>query len=227
MPTIVPVADCAGRALAGLLARRARTCSLNRRPAMLSVASTRTCPLCTTAIITAPGEKCGLERARRAGAIRTHHLRHPPPAAKPWDFSVSFPPSGQLTSEASRSIPTLPNSPASRCGSARSSGCCEPGSVFRNLSPLDTIECREAILAPDGSEPSWPESDVVIGNPPFLGGKLSVRSLGEDYVSKMFKAYSGRVSAEADLVTYWLVNRCALESSRCLGHGERLPSRAR
>ena len=37
------------------------------------------------------------------------------------------------------------------------------------LDPLDTIECRDAILNPDGSEPDWPAADVVIGNPPFLG----------------------------------------------------------
>ena len=40
------------------------------------------------------------------------------------------------------------------------------------LKPLDTIECRDAILTPDNIEPKWPEADVVIGNPPFLGGKL-------------------------------------------------------
>ena len=40
------------------------------------------------------------------------------------------------------------------------------------LEPLETIECRDAILAADGGEPEWPEADVVIGNPPFLGGKL-------------------------------------------------------
>ena len=40
------------------------------------------------------------------------------------------------------------------------------------LRPLDTIECRDAILTPDDTEPDWPEADVVIGNPPFLGGKL-------------------------------------------------------
>ena len=39
------------------------------------------------------------------------------------------------------------------------------------LKPLDTIECRDAIVTPDGTEPDWPEADVVIGNPPFLGGK--------------------------------------------------------
>ena len=71
------------------------------------------------------------------------------------------------------------------------------------LKPLDTIECRDAILTPDDTEPDWPEADVVIGNPPFLGGKLLITHLGEDYVSRMFKTYVGRVPAEADLVCYW------------------------
>ena len=73
------------------------------------------------------------------------------------------------------------------------------------LKPLDTIECRDAILTPEGEEPEWPEADVVIGNPPFLGGKLLLASLGEGYVSKVFSTYAGRVPAEADLVTYWFI----------------------
>ncbi len=71
------------------------------------------------------------------------------------------------------------------------------------LKPLDTIECRDAILTPDNTEPDWPEADVVIGNPPFLGGKLLISGLGEDYVSQLFANYAGRVPAEADLVCYW------------------------
>ena len=59
------------------------------------------------------------------------------------------------------------------------------------LDPLDTIECRDAILVPDGSEPDWPEVDAVIGNPPFLGGKLLIGGLGEDYVARMFAAWKG------------------------------------
>ena len=73
------------------------------------------------------------------------------------------------------------------------------------LEPLDNIECRDAILTPEGGEPEWPEADVVIGNPPFLGGKLLNGNLGEEYVARMFAAYDGRVPAEADLVTYWFV----------------------
>ena len=73
------------------------------------------------------------------------------------------------------------------------------------LKPLETIECRDAILAPDGSEPTWPQADVVIGNPPFLGGKLLIGELGEDYVSRLFAAWRCRVPPEADLVCYWFV----------------------
>ena len=73
------------------------------------------------------------------------------------------------------------------------------------LKPLDTIECRDAIMTPDGGEPEWPAVDVVIGNPPFIGGKLLNTGLGEDYVSRIFSVYAGRVPAEADLVCYWFV----------------------
>ena len=71
------------------------------------------------------------------------------------------------------------------------------------LQPLDTIECRDAVLTEGGLEPDWPDADVVIGNPPFLGGKLLITHLGEDYVSRMFETYASRVPAEADLVCYW------------------------
>ena len=73
------------------------------------------------------------------------------------------------------------------------------------LKPLDTIECRDAIVGADGEESEWPEADVVIGNPPFLGGKFLNVNLGEDYVSSIFTVYEGRVPAEADLVCYWFV----------------------
>ena len=45
----------------------------------------------------------------------------------------------------------------------------------------------------------------MIGNPPFLGGKLLNAYLGEDYVSRIFAVYENRVPAEADLVCYWFV----------------------
>jgi type II restriction/modification system DNA methylase subunit YeeA len=77
--------------------------------------------------------------------------------------------------------------------------------ITRNpiLRPLDTIECRDAILNRDGTEAEWPAADVIIGNPPFLGGKLIISYLGEDYVADLLSIYRYRVPAEADLVCYW------------------------
>ena len=80
-----------------------------------------------------------------------------------------------------------------------------PGSREPVLDPLETIECRDAILTSEGGEAEWPEADVIIGNPPFLGGKLLISNLGEEYVSTLFQVYEGRVPREADLVCYWFV----------------------
>ena len=71
------------------------------------------------------------------------------------------------------------------------------------LKPLETIECRDAILTPEGEEPEWPNADVVIGNPPFLGAWRLNAHLGENYVSRMSSVYAGRVSGATDLVCYW------------------------
>jgi hypothetical protein len=75
------------------------------------------------------------------------------------------------------------------------------------LKPLDAIENKDAILgvADDGTpyEPEWPEATVIVGNPPFLGGKMLRRELGDEYVDQMFSLWKKRVSAEADIVCYW------------------------
>ena len=73
------------------------------------------------------------------------------------------------------------------------------------LDTLETIECRDAILTSDGGDPEWPDADAIIGNPPFLGGKLLITNLGENYVSTLFDVYKKRVPREADLVCYWFV----------------------
>lgn len=72
------------------------------------------------------------------------------------------------------------------------------------LKPLDTIECRDAILNANGSEANWPSADAIIGNPPFLGGKKLISILGADYTGSLRKTYSGRLPAFTDLVAYWL-----------------------
>ncbi len=75
------------------------------------------------------------------------------------------------------------------------------------LKLLDNIKHMDAILAYDGDgkpvEPEWPMADVIIGNPPFLGGKRILSVLGEDYTRNLFKLYLGRVGPKSDVVCYW------------------------
>ena len=77
------------------------------------------------------------------------------------------------------------------------------------LSTLDTIECRDALLDPDGGEARWPAADVIVGNPPFLGGKRLRERLGDATVQRLFATYRGRVPAEADFVCYWVAKAWA------------------
>ncbi len=75
------------------------------------------------------------------------------------------------------------------------------------LKPLDNIKLMDAILAyaADGKpvEPAWPAAEVIVGNPPFLGGNKVRQELGNHYVEALFGLYAGRVPAFADLVCYW------------------------
>src|SRR2546429_7147151 len=54
--------------------------------------------------------------------------------------------------------------------------------LFRSQ-PLNSIERRDAILdlrdPMHPAEPDWPKTDVIVGNPPFLGGKLLRSALGD------------------------------------------------
>lgn len=77
------------------------------------------------------------------------------------------------------------------------------------LRPLDTIECRDAVLAEDGTRAEWPEADVVVGNPPFLGNKKMIAELGEEYTIALRKAWP-EVPGGVDLVCYWFAKAWAM-----------------
>ena len=79
----------------------------------------------------------------------------------------------------------------------------EPLSSRPILKPLDSIEHRDALLTPKGKEAEWPQADVIVGNPPFLGDRKMIRELGEAYTASLRKTYEGRVPGGADLVCYW------------------------
>ena len=87
------------------------------------------------------------------------------------------------------------------------------------LEPLENIARMDAIVgrseAGTLTEPEWPTAEVIVGNPPFLGGKLLRQELGDDYVEALFKVWDERVSREADLCCYWFEKaRAQVESGR-------------
>jgi type II restriction/modification system DNA methylase subunit YeeA len=75
------------------------------------------------------------------------------------------------------------------------------------LKSLDTIKRIDAVLGFDEQgkpiEPEWPQADVIIGNPPFLGGNRIRKELGDQIVDALFGLYEGKVPAFSDLVCYW------------------------
>ena len=91
------------------------------------------------------------------------------------------------------------------------------------LRALTGFENKDAILECDADgtpldpprEPSWPEAEFIVGNPPFLGGKKQRAELGDHYVDRIFVLWSDRVRAEADLCCYWFEKaRAHIEANR-------------
>lgn len=74
------------------------------------------------------------------------------------------------------------------------------------LKPLNTIECRNALINEDGSAAVWPNADVIVGNPPYLGAKLMKRGLGVEMTHGIRQLYLGRLPGFTDLVCYWFEN---------------------
>ncbi len=86
------------------------------------------------------------------------------------------------------------------------------------LGPMTNIREMNAILVKDGdayTEPQWPEADVVVGNPPFLGSRRMRPVLGDEYCDGLLDVYAGRVEGLPDLVCYWFERaRCLIEEGR-------------
>ncbi len=81
------------------------------------------------------------------------------------------------------------------------------------LDPLETIECRDAVVTPEGLKAEWPAADVVIGNPPFLGNRKMLGELGHEYTENLRAAYKGLVRGKPDLVCYWLAKAGLLSAT--------------
>nr|WP_236116972.1 DNA methyltransferase [Hassalia byssoidea] len=66
--------------------------------------------------------------------------------------------------------------------------------------PLDTLDnnivCQDALFS------EWQKADVIIGNPPFLGGKHMRIALGDEYIDKVFQRFPD-VKDSVDFCAYW------------------------
>ncbi|MCO6437278.1 MAG: class I SAM-dependent DNA methyltransferase [Phycisphaerae bacterium] len=75
------------------------------------------------------------------------------------------------------------------------------------LEPLQSIECRDAILdRSDAENPKpavWPEAEFIIGNPPFLGSRKARLELTDSYVDLLQRVYRDQLPEGADLCCYW------------------------
>jgi hypothetical protein len=66
------------------------------------------------------------------------------------------------------------------------------------------------------TERAWPECDVIVGNPPFLGDKFMRRELGDGYVEELRKIYGNRIPGQSDLCCYWFEKaRDLIEQGKC------------
>ena len=64
----------------------------------------------------------------------------------------------------------------------------------------------DSVSRPNDESPravEWPPVDVIVGNPPFLGGSKLRGELGDEYYERLTEFYAGRVPGFADLVCYW------------------------
>ena len=88
------------------------------------------------------------------------------------------------------------------------------------LTPMDTIQQTDAILAngdtDNPQETQWPDAEFIIGNPPFLGGALLRKNLGDEYVEALFGRFGSRIPNFSDICCYWFEKANAMQGQRIL-----------
>ncbi len=73
--------------------------------------------------------------------------------------------------------------------------------TMTNIKEMDALMVRDEDGQP--KEPEWPEADVIVGNPPFLGIRKMREELDNKYVEDLRQLYAGRLPSSVDLVCYW------------------------
>jgi type II restriction/modification system DNA methylase subunit YeeA len=98
------------------------------------------------------------------------------------------------------------------------------------LRPLESIATMDALL--DLSDPAnpreaeWPAAEFIVGNPPFLGDKLMIANLGEDYTEALRSVFRDRLPGMSDLCAYWHEKARALIATKRLKRAGLLATQA-
>jgi len=74
---------------------------------------------------------------------------------------------------------------------------------YRTIEKPSTIDELENIMLADALFNPWPKVDLVVGNPPFIGGGRIRTFLGDDYLFKLKKAFGKDYNGKADYSCYW------------------------
>lgn len=61
---------------------------------------------------------------------------------------------------------------------------------------------RREVIPETASRAHWPETEFIVGNPPFIGGKDIRKRLGDGYAEGLWTLYP-EMNRSADLVMYW------------------------
>ena len=66
------------------------------------------------------------------------------------------------------------------------------------------------------TEREWPKCEVIVSNPPFLGGSKLWEELGRHYQQELWRIYENRVPGAADLCCYWFEKaRQQIKDDKC------------
>src|SRR5207245_11745845 len=76
-------------------------------------------------------------------------------------------------------------------------------SKAKNLKEAQAGEHKEDDALKFYTERKWPEADIIISNPPFLGDKKMKKGLTADYVQELRRVFEGKLPGGEDLCCYW------------------------
>ncbi len=154
-----------------------------------------------------PSLEPGARAAQMPGPHTLRFLKSAPTSAPPTPLS------GEGASQAVEE--SMGSDQVSSPAASRPEALAEMGSdpnFAKQNSGSDPISAGSTKAVPQVTEAPWPRANIVIGNPPFLGGSKKRRELGDDYFDALDTVFSGRVPGGADLVCYWFdKSRVAIE----------------